>query len=165
MKVNDQIKDEKLQYDINREAAKMSALSQGKITKYEYLTGEDIVSSDESRMTKQAKFTYSTLGKAFAKQTKSIEDQGDKQIKTYIYIYIYMCVYIYYIFILISIYLLLLFLFFFVWFKVSIRCYFVVFYVYIYFLCIFLYIFHIYIFLHLYLYISTFVYFHIFILS
>ena len=49
-------------------------------------------------MTKQAKFTYSTLGKAFAKQTKTIEDQGDKQIKTYIYIYIYICVYIYIIF-------------------------------------------------------------------
>ena len=49
-------------------------------------------------MTKQAKFTYSTLGKAFAKQTKTIEDQGDKQIKTYIYIYIYIYVYIYIIF-------------------------------------------------------------------
>ena len=46
-------------------------------------------------MTKQAKFTYSTLGKAFAKQTKTIEDQGDKQIKTYIYIYIYIYIYVY----------------------------------------------------------------------
>ena len=43
MKINDQIRDEKLQYDINREAAKILALSSGKIHKYEYLTGEDIL--------------------------------------------------------------------------------------------------------------------------
>ena len=43
MTINDQIKDEKLQYDINREAAKISALSSGKLHKYEYLTGEDIL--------------------------------------------------------------------------------------------------------------------------
>ena len=42
MTINDQIKDEKLQYNINREAAKISALSSGKLHKYEYLTGEDI---------------------------------------------------------------------------------------------------------------------------
>ena len=40
MTINDQIRDEKLQYDINREAAKILALSSGKIHKYEYLTGE-----------------------------------------------------------------------------------------------------------------------------
>ena len=40
MTINDQIRDEKLQYDINREAAKISALSSSKIPKYEYLTGE-----------------------------------------------------------------------------------------------------------------------------
>ena len=39
MTVEDQIRDEKLQYDINKEAAKISALSSGKIDKYEYLTG------------------------------------------------------------------------------------------------------------------------------
>ena len=43
MPIEDQIKDEKLQYDINREATKMSALSSGKIDKYEYLTGEEIL--------------------------------------------------------------------------------------------------------------------------
>ena len=37
---DDKAKDEKLQYDINREAAKILALSSGKINKYEYLTGE-----------------------------------------------------------------------------------------------------------------------------
>ena len=46
MTINDQIKDEKLQYDINREAAKISALSSGKLHKYEHLTGEDILPSN-----------------------------------------------------------------------------------------------------------------------
>ena len=43
MTIDDQIRDEKLQYDINRETAKMSALSSSKIHKYEYLTGKDIL--------------------------------------------------------------------------------------------------------------------------
>ena len=47
MIINDQIRDEKLQYDINREAAKISALSSGKIHKYEYRTGEDILPSNQ----------------------------------------------------------------------------------------------------------------------
>ena len=81
MTINDQIRDEKLQYDINREAAKISALSSGKIHKYEYLTGEDILPSNQQQITEQAKFTYSSLGKAFEKQIKAIEDQGQKQIK------------------------------------------------------------------------------------
>ena len=79
--IEDQIKDEKLQYDINREAAKISALSSGKIDKYEYLTGEEILPSNQQQIIEQAKFTYSPLGKAFEKQTKAIEDQGEKQIK------------------------------------------------------------------------------------
>ena len=81
MTINDQIRDEKLQYDINREVAKISALSSGKIHKYEYLTGEEILPSNPQQIIKQAKFTYSTLGKAFEKQIKTIEDQGEKQIK------------------------------------------------------------------------------------
>ena len=80
MAINDQIRDEKLQYDINRETAKISALSSGKIHKYEYLTGEDILPSNQQQIIEQAKFTYSPLGKAFEKQTKTIEDQGKKQI-------------------------------------------------------------------------------------
>ena len=80
MTINDQIKDEKLQYDINREAAKISALSSGKIHKYEYLTGEDILPSNQQQIIEQAKFTYSSLGKAFEKQIKTIEDKGQKQI-------------------------------------------------------------------------------------
>ena len=81
MTIEDQIRDEKLQYDINREAAKISALSLGKIDKYEYLTGEEILPSNQQQIIEQAKFTYSPLEKAFEKQTKTIEDQGEKQIK------------------------------------------------------------------------------------
>ena len=81
MTIEDQIRDEKLQYDINREAAKISALSSGKIDKYEYLTGEEILPSNQKQIIEQAKFTYSTLGKTFEKQIKTIKDQGEKQIK------------------------------------------------------------------------------------
>ena len=80
MTIENQIKDEKLQYDINREAAEISALSSGKIDKYEYLTGEEILPSNQQQIIRQAKFTYSPLGKAFEKQTKSIKDQGKKQV-------------------------------------------------------------------------------------
>ena len=75
MTVNDQIKDEKLQYNINREAVKTSALSSGKLHKYEYLTGEDILPSTQQQIIEQTKFTYSPLGKAFVKQIKTIVDQ------------------------------------------------------------------------------------------
>ena len=80
MTIEDQIKDEKLQYDINREAAKISALSSGKIHKYEYFTGEEILPSNQQQILEQAKFTYSPLGKVFEKKTKTIEDQGKKQV-------------------------------------------------------------------------------------
>ena len=80
MTINDQIKDEKLQYDINREAAKVSALSSGKIHKYEYLIGEDILPSTQQQIIEQPKFTYSPLGKTFDKQIKTIDDQGKKQV-------------------------------------------------------------------------------------
>ena len=80
MKIDDKIKDEKLQFDINREAAKISALSLSKIDKNEYLTGEENLPSDQNRIIEQAKFTYSPLSKAFQKQTKTIEDQDRKQI-------------------------------------------------------------------------------------
>ena len=80
MTIEDQIKDEKLQYDIKREAARKSALSSSKLDKYEYLTGEEILPSNQQQIIGQAKFTYSPLGKAFEKQTKTIEDQGKKQV-------------------------------------------------------------------------------------
>ena len=81
MAINDRIRDEKLRYDINREAAKISALTLGKIHKYQYLTGEDILPSNQQQIMEQGKFTYYPLGKAFVKQIKTIEDQGKKQVK------------------------------------------------------------------------------------
>ena len=81
MTIEDQIKDEKLQYDINRETAKISALSSGKLDKYEYLTGEEILPSNQQQIIQQAKFNYSPLGKAIEKQRKTIEDQGKEQVK------------------------------------------------------------------------------------
>ena len=80
MTINDQIKDEKLQYDINREAAKISALSSEKLHKYGYLAVENILPSNQQQVIEQARFTYSPLGKAFEQQIKRIEDQGKKQV-------------------------------------------------------------------------------------
>ena len=80
MTINDQIRNEKLQYDLNREAAKISALPSGKIHKYKYLTGEDILPSNQPQINEQAKSSYSPLGKAFEKQIKTIKNQGEKQI-------------------------------------------------------------------------------------
>ena len=57
MTIDDQIKDEKIQYVINTEATKLSTLSSGKINKYEYLTVEEILPSEESRTIEQVKFT------------------------------------------------------------------------------------------------------------
>ena len=80
MAIKNQIRNENLQYDLNKEAAKIIAWSSGKIHKYEYLTGEDILLSNQQQIIEQAKFTYSPLGKAFEKQIKAIEDQGEEQI-------------------------------------------------------------------------------------
>ena len=80
MTINDHIRDEKLNHDIKRETDKISALSSGKIHKYEYLTGEDILPSNQQQIIEQTKFTYSPLVKAFEKQIKTIEYQGKKQV-------------------------------------------------------------------------------------
>ena len=93
MTIDDQIKDEKLQYDIHREVAKISALSSGKIDKYEYLRRGEILPSNQKQIIEQIKLTYSLIGKAFEKkkkktikvqverQTKTNEDQREKQIE------------------------------------------------------------------------------------
>ena len=81
MTIEDWIRDEKLQYDINREASKISTLSSGKIDKYEYLTGKEILSYTQQQIINLANLTYSPLVKAFEKQTKTIKEQGEKQIK------------------------------------------------------------------------------------
>ena len=81
MTIDDQIRDEKLQYDINREAAEISVLSSGKIDKYEYLTGKEILPSNQQQIVEQAKFTYSPFGKALEKQMKAIKDKGERQVE------------------------------------------------------------------------------------
>ena len=81
MIIVDQIRDEKLQYNINREATKISALSSQKIDKYEYVTGEKILPSNQKQIIEQAKFSYSPFGKAFEKQIRTTEDQGKNKFK------------------------------------------------------------------------------------
>ena len=70
MTIDDKTKDWKFQYDFNRKAANISALSSAKIDKYEYLIGEEILPSNRRLIIKQAKFAYSSLGKALEKQTE-----------------------------------------------------------------------------------------------
>ena len=71
MTVNDQIRDEKLQYDINRKPAKISALSSNKFNKYECLIGEEILPSNQQQMIEQAKFTYSPYSTYSRKTNKN----------------------------------------------------------------------------------------------
>ena len=81
MTTDDKVRDEIPQYDNNKEEAKISALSSEKIDKCEYLKGEEILPSNQRQIIEQATFTYSPFGKAFEKQTKTVEDQGEQQIK------------------------------------------------------------------------------------
>ena len=67
MTIGYNIRDKKLQFNINRETAKISALSSGKIDKYEYLTGKEILPSNYIQIIEQAKFAYSPLAKDFEK--------------------------------------------------------------------------------------------------
>ena len=79
----DNTRNKKLQYHVNREAAKISALLSGKVNIYEYFRSEEILPSDQSKIIEQAKFTDSPLGKALEKHTKTIEEAAKKQtIKT-----------------------------------------------------------------------------------
>ena len=77
MAIDDKI--EKLQYDIEREAAKISVLSSGKIDKYKYLTGEQILHLDQSREIRETTFTYSPLEAALERQIKTNKDQRKMQ--------------------------------------------------------------------------------------
>ena len=101
--LNDKTKANKAEYDLDRKAAKISALSSGKLEKYEYLTGEDL--GYNPGVVEKAKFKYSPLGKVFNKgldesdkkegllkrlkniegkddeQLKAIKDQGEKQLQ------------------------------------------------------------------------------------
>ena len=81
MVIDNKIGDEKLQSDIYREAAKISALSSGKIDKYEFLTGKEMFPLDQGGVIEQAKFAYSALEEAFEKKRKAIEEQGKNKLK------------------------------------------------------------------------------------
>ena len=83
MTIEDQIREEKLQYDINREAAKISALSSGKIDKYEYLTGGEILPSNKQQIIEQAKFTYYPLEKLSKKKQKQLKIKGKNKYKQF----------------------------------------------------------------------------------
>ena len=67
------ITDKKLQCNINREAAKISALSSSKVDKYEYLTGREILTSDQSRMMDKAKFIIFLKEKLSKNKQKQLE--------------------------------------------------------------------------------------------
>ena len=83
-RLENQIRDEELQYDMNWEAAKISALSSGKIHRYEYLTGADILPSNQQQIIEQARFTYSPLGKAFKKQIKQLKIKSKNKLRLWI---------------------------------------------------------------------------------
>ena len=81
MKNDDKIRDEILQYDINRETAKILPLSSGKIDKYECLTAQDIIPPHQRRVIKQAKSAYFPSGKTFEKEKEIMEEQGKNKLK------------------------------------------------------------------------------------
>ena len=81
MTIDDKIRDEKLQLNINRAAAKTSALTLGKIDKYEYQIGEEMLPLQQHRIIQEAKFTYSPLGKAWKKQTETILKHSEKKVQ------------------------------------------------------------------------------------
>ena len=74
MAIDDEVRDEKLQYDINREAANLSTLLSGKLDKYENLSGEEVVPFNQKQIIEQAKFAYSHLEKASEKQAEKQVD-------------------------------------------------------------------------------------------
>ena len=73
MKIDKKFIDKNLQHDINREATKISALPSGHIDKYKYITGEIKLPFNQGQMAERVKFTYSPIGKASEKQTKTTE--------------------------------------------------------------------------------------------
>ena len=81
MRINDKIRDERLQCDIDKKTAKISALSSGKIDKYEYLTGKATLPSNQQQIIEQAKLTYSPLGKAFENQIKKLKIKGKNKLR------------------------------------------------------------------------------------
>ena len=80
MTTDDKIRVEKLQFSINGEAAEISAVSSGKIDKFEYLTGEEILPPDQTGMIEQAKFTNSSLGKALKASKKQLRIKKENKL-------------------------------------------------------------------------------------
>ena len=76
MTIDDRTKDEELQYDFNREAAKISASSSGKIDKYEYLIGKEILPSNQRQIIEQAKFTFYPSGKKTKKKRLNSKEEN-----------------------------------------------------------------------------------------
>ena len=74
MTIDDKTKDAKVQYEITWKAAEIAAWSSVKFDQSKNLIGEVIFSSDQKRLTERAEFTYSPLGKAFEKQTKTFDN-------------------------------------------------------------------------------------------
>ena len=82
IKTIDKIRDEKLQYDMNRKATKISVVSSCKIDKYEYFTDEEILPANhQSQIIEQVKFTYYSLAKDLEKQARTIGDEAKKLTK------------------------------------------------------------------------------------
>ena len=72
--VNEKIKANKAQYDLDKEAAKISALSSGELEIYDYLTGEDL--GYKLDVVQKAKFEYSPLGKVF---NKGLDESDERE--------------------------------------------------------------------------------------
>ena len=84
MTIDDKIRDEKLQYNINREAVKKSALSSGKLINMNFLQVKKYYLLIKERWWNKLSLTrrrLCPLEKSFETQTKIIEDQEEKQIK------------------------------------------------------------------------------------
>ena len=73
MTIEDQIRDEKLQYDIKREAAKLSASSSGKIDKYKYLTGEEIMLSSQQEIIVKLNLLILLCGRLLKNKQKQLK--------------------------------------------------------------------------------------------
>ena len=79
MTTEDKSKDGNIKNNINREAAKISALSSGKIDKYEYPTGEELLPSDQSRIIQEATFIYFPLGKVFKNKQNQLKSKAKRK--------------------------------------------------------------------------------------
>ena len=87
MTINDQIRDKKVQYDINRKAAEISVLSSVKVAKYEHLSGKEILASNQQQIKEQARFTYFPFGKLWKtnknnRKSRAKTSWGLKRFKT-----------------------------------------------------------------------------------